>query len=98
MACLQFSKRALPANALIVSFGSAIQRTKPNKIKEVSSNFESGSKIKAERGGQPQEYITYFEDWIRRSNTGFGLEGRFVNHFKSQNADNSMPRYHSQLV
>jgi hypothetical protein len=33
--------------------------------------------VKAGRGGQPQQYTSYFEDWTPCPNAGFGLEGRF---------------------
>jgi hypothetical protein len=33
-------------------------------------------KVKADRGGQPQEYREYFEDWTSRSNAEIEPEGR----------------------
>jgi hypothetical protein len=34
-------------------------------------------KVKADWGGQPQEYREYFEDWTFQSNTEIECEGRF---------------------
>jgi len=44
---------------------------------EVVSKSSIGFKIKADWGGQPQEYWEYFEDWTSQSNTEIEAEGRF---------------------
>jgi hypothetical protein len=47
------------------------------KHKEVISKCSIRLKIEAGRGGRPQTYIEYFEDWTPRPNTEIELEGRF---------------------
>jgi hypothetical protein len=44
---------------------------------EVVSKPSIGFKVKADWGGQPQEYQEYFEDWPPQSNTEIESEGRF---------------------
>jgi hypothetical protein len=41
------------------------------------SKCSIGLKIKAGRGGQPQTYIEYFEDWTPRPNADIEFEGTF---------------------
>jgi hypothetical protein len=36
-----------------------------------------GFEVKADWGGQPQEYREYFEDWTSHSNAVIESEGRF---------------------
>jgi hypothetical protein len=48
-----------------------------NNTLEPISKRSIGLKIKAERGGQPQTYTGYFEDWPPRSNTDIEFEGTF---------------------
>jgi hypothetical protein len=47
------------------------------QLSEVVSKPSIRIEVKAERGGQPQKYMEYFEDWTPRSNIGFGPEERF---------------------
>jgi hypothetical protein len=44
---------------------------------EVISKCSIRLKIKAGRGGQPQTYIAYFEDWTPDPNTEIEPEGTF---------------------
>jgi hypothetical protein len=44
---------------------------------EVVSKPSIGFKVKADWGGQPQEYWKYFEDWTSQSNPEIESEGRF---------------------
>jgi hypothetical protein len=44
---------------------------------EVISKCSIGLKIKAGRGGQPQTYIKYFEDWTPHPNADIESEGTF---------------------
>jgi hypothetical protein len=54
-----------------------VSRQDFNKKKEANSKCSIGLKIKAGRGGQPQTYIAYFEDWTPRPNADIAFEGTF---------------------
>jgi hypothetical protein len=45
----------------------------PEPVSKLSIGFE----IKEGSGRQPQEYMTYFEDWLPGPDAEIGPEGRF---------------------